>query len=94
MTVPDISYSIDLLLALQLLCNLVCLFKVLEVTLHPVHSAVIPILLKLFLCLVCMLLLLRKQDDLRCIVLKQMSRDAESDAGRTARNNVYLQLVV
>ena len=89
----DISYSIDLLLAFQLLCNLVGLFKVLEVTLHPMHSAAIPILLELFLCFFCMLLLLRKQDDLGCVVLKQVSRDAESDAGRTACNNVYLQLV-
>ena len=54
-----VSYCIDLSLALQLLCNLICPFKTFKVALDPMNLAGIAVILKLFHCLLRVLFFLR-----------------------------------
>ena len=57
----DMPYGVNLLLALQSLCNFVRLLQILQITLDPMHLAGITVLLKLFDCFIGVLLLLGKQ---------------------------------
>ncbi len=57
----DVPYGVNLLLALQLLCNFIRLLQIFQITLDPMHLASITVLLKLFDCFIGVLLFLGKQ---------------------------------
>lgn len=82
------TYSINLLLlALQLLGNLIHPLQVFQIALHPMHLARVPPFLQLLHCLFGMLFLHAKEEDLFSIMLEQVGYDAETNACTTTGHN-------
>ena len=85
-----ISYSINLPLVFQLLCDLIRPFQVFEVTLDPLNSVGVSILLELLHCFFCMLFFLGHDNDLGRIVLQEMGRNSKANARCATCHNIHL----